>query len=98
MTISKISKGRSFGGALDYLFYERAGPQLNREQELLRALNRPELPEMNRDGPGREEDLERLKSPPGQEEEVDGKAERKVRGELIAGNVAGRTIEEIQRE
>jgi hypothetical protein len=36
--------------------------------------------------------------PPGQDEAVEGKGERKLWGELIAGNVAGRTIEEIQRE
>ena len=96
MTITKVTKGRSFGGALDYLFYERAG--LEREQDLLRALNQPGLPEQNRDGPEREEDLLRSKSPPGQDEEVEGKGERKLRGELIAGNVSGRTVEEIQRE
>lgn len=98
MTITKVTKGRSFGGAIDYLFYERAGPQLEREQELLRALDRPESPEMSRDGPELEEDLERSKSPLGREDEVEGKAERKLRGELITGNVAGRTPEEIQRE
>lgn len=96
MTSTKVTKGRSFGGALDYLFYERAG--LERERELLRALNQPELPEQNRHGPEREEDLLRSKLPPGQDEAVEGKGEWKLRGELLAGNVAGRTVDEIQRE
>jgi hypothetical protein len=99
--ITKISKGRSFGGAIDYIFYGRELTRAEREQELLRALNRPELAEMEREGPEREEGLARSTSPPeevAEDKAVEKKVERELRGEIIAGNVAGRTAEEVRQE
>ncbi|HEX8634842.1 MAG TPA: hypothetical protein VF703_11905 [Pyrinomonadaceae bacterium] len=103
--IAKISKGRSFGGILNYLFEHKNKPPPEREpmqeekaKKVLEALNQPEINEHNWVGLERVEELTRISSVPLEADGVSQDMKQETRGVIIAGNMAGRNARELERE
>ena len=109
MAIAKISKGRSFGGILDYAFIQqhRHGPanenestherDRRREEELRRALDGENLNEQDRASTDLNEDLHAPRARKRRRKRRD-RNSTAIRGEIIATNMAGRNHLELRHE
>lgn len=102
--ITKISKGRSFAGILGYLFEPKERSpgqeptQEEKEREIKEALEQPQVKEDERVRAGDKEAvaLAEAERQPGMSDVQD--RGREPRGVIIAGNMAGRNKEELERE
>lgn len=105
IVIVKISKGSSFGGILNYLFEHKGKPPPEREptqeekaKKVLEALNQPEIEEHSWVGLKRVEELTRISSVQPEGGGVYQDMKQETRGVIIAGNMAGRSARELERE